>query len=97
GSVTAFREALADHVSGRLAFGWMRPERSMTVEAREISGIDVTWSEGDQGTSDYGDEYTHLPELTVTVSLTDGTRVHADPGWCIENLLRQACGLEVNP
>ncbi|AXH48068.1 hypothetical protein SEA_NEOS5_86 [Mycobacterium phage Neos5] len=97
-----FREALAAHLSGKADRVYLfnprtNERRSSTVTADEIAGIDVQYDEGEQGTSDYGDEFTRLPYITVTATLTDGSRIQADPGWCVESLLRQACGLEVNP
>lgn len=90
-----FREALADHLTGiRNRYG----RDAYPVTPTDIEGIDVRWTEGEQGTSDYGDEYTTLPDLTVTVTLGPNYEtVRADPAWCIENLMRLALGLELNP
>lgn len=92
--MSSFAEALADHLNWQAqryvqVDGPLRPE--------DITDITVRWSEGEQGTDDYGDEYTRLPELSVSVEVIGPLRLQADPAWCIENLMRSALGLELNP
>jgi hypothetical protein len=88
-----FKQALADHLTGR----WAPFGNTVEWKAADITGIDVNWSDGEQGTDDYGDEFIRQPYLEIYVSGTEGRRTQADTGWCIETLMRQACGLDLNP
>lgn len=90
--MSSFREAMADHLT-LVERRYGRPP----VQAADIVDVDVTWREGEEGTDDYGDEYTRLPELEVLISVRDRGDLRADPGLCIENLMRLALGIEVTP
>lgn len=92
-TATSFAVALADHLSGR----WAPLGHPDHWEAADITGIDVQWGDGEDSTDDYGDPTLRLPYLEVFVNGHGGRRTKAETGWCIENLMRQALGLDLNP
>ena len=81
--MSSFREHLAGHLNDRgRVYRWFSPEAAPTGPILE---------------NDIKDIDVRWSDLEVEVTTKDGRRVLADPGWCIENLMRLACGLEVNP
>lgn len=84
--VSPFREKLAEHLTGR----WTALGSPEQWSPQDITDVQVSWSEGDQGTDDYGDEYIRLPYLEIYVEGIGGRRTAADPGWVIAELMKQA-------
>lgn len=91
-----FAEALVGHVIDRgFRFSW-RPAKEI-VPGDKITDVHVRWDAGDQSTDSYGHERNTPPSLEVEVTFASGEHRQAEPGWVIEQLMRGALGLELNP
>jgi hypothetical protein len=91
--MSSFAERLVGHLNDRQR----RYQGMGCYTESQIKDIDVQWYEGEDTTDDWGDPRLRLPTLEVIVTMYDNERIQADPGWCLEQMMRQALGLELNP
>lgn len=93
-----FAEAICDHLAerDRYRLGYRRSD--LLPDA--ITDVDVRWDSGESHDPTY-DRPNSPPSFEISVSFrmenASTLTKQVEPGWAVENLMRLALGLEVNP